>query len=65
MANMWRKISYTNKGNIENQLTTRSIPESWPSMDTTITSKCKLEDPKKAITWRKLELPEEILHYLK
>eukprot|EP00957_Ditylum_brightwellii_P080761 6142562-Ditylum_brightwellii.AAC.1 len=28
-------------------------------------SKCELEDPKKASTWRKLELPEEILHYLK
>eukprot|EP00957_Ditylum_brightwellii_P000385 29956-Ditylum_brightwellii.AAC.1 len=28
-------------------------------------SKCELEDPKKTSTWRKLELPEEILHYLK
>eukprot|EP00957_Ditylum_brightwellii_P142267 10838314-Ditylum_brightwellii.AAC.1 len=34
-------------------------------MKTTITFKCKLEDLKKASTWRKLELLEESLHYLK
>eukprot|EP00957_Ditylum_brightwellii_P155937 11869904-Ditylum_brightwellii.AAC.1 len=28
-------------------------------------SECKLEDPKKASAWRKLEVPEDILHYLK
>eukprot|EP00957_Ditylum_brightwellii_P207545 15353454-Ditylum_brightwellii.AAC.1 len=62
---MWRKISYADKGNIDNQLTTLSIPELWPSVEITITSECKLKDPKKSSTWRKLELPEEILHYLK
>eukprot|EP00957_Ditylum_brightwellii_P037127 2810204-Ditylum_brightwellii.AAC.1 len=65
MTNMWRKISYADKGNTDNQLTTISIPESWPGMETTITSKCELEDPKKVGTWKKLELPEEILPYLK
>eukprot|EP00957_Ditylum_brightwellii_P002315 178102-Ditylum_brightwellii.AAC.1 len=34
-------------------------------METTITSERELEDPKKASTWMKQELPEEILHYLK
>eukprot|EP00957_Ditylum_brightwellii_P004765 362792-Ditylum_brightwellii.AAC.1 len=65
MANMWRKISYADKGNTENQLITLSITELWPSMETTIMYKCKLEDPTKASIRRKLELPEEILHYLK
>eukprot|EP00957_Ditylum_brightwellii_P087793 6685840-Ditylum_brightwellii.AAC.1 len=65
MAIMWRKVSYAVKGDTDNQLTKLSIPESWPSIETTIMFQCELKDPKKASTWKKLELPEEILHYLK
>eukprot|EP00957_Ditylum_brightwellii_P108877 8305754-Ditylum_brightwellii.AAC.1 len=41
-----------------------SIPESWPDADITITADCELKDPKKSETWRTIDLPEEILHYL-
>eukprot|EP00957_Ditylum_brightwellii_P155784 11860194-Ditylum_brightwellii.AAC.1 len=64
MSNMWKKISYTNKNKYESNVTSISIPESWPDADTTITADCKLEDPKKEETWHIINLPEEILHYL-
>eukprot|EP00957_Ditylum_brightwellii_P033026 2504109-Ditylum_brightwellii.AAC.1 len=37
MANMWKKISYADKGKQDNNITFDSIPESWPDIDTTIT----------------------------
>eukprot|EP00957_Ditylum_brightwellii_P187417 14273255-Ditylum_brightwellii.AAC.1 len=64
MANMWRKISYIDKGKRDNSITLLSIPESWLDINTIITPEMKLEDPKKVQQWRAVDLPEEILHYL-
>eukprot|EP00957_Ditylum_brightwellii_P196994 15008360-Ditylum_brightwellii.AAC.1 len=47
MANMWRKISYTDKGKQSNNIILILIPESWPDINTTITPEMELEDPKK------------------
>eukprot|EP00957_Ditylum_brightwellii_P105644 8055647-Ditylum_brightwellii.AAC.1 len=48
MAKMWRKISYTDKGKRDNNITLQSIPESWPDINIIITPKMELEDLKKA-----------------
>eukprot|EP00957_Ditylum_brightwellii_P099944 7616265-Ditylum_brightwellii.AAC.1 len=64
MSNMWKKISYADKGKHDNNITSISIPESWPDMDTTITPDCELDDPPKAEQWHTVDPPEEILHYL-
>ena len=64
MSNMWKKISYANKNKYESNVSSISIPDSWPDADTTITADCKLKVPKKAETWCTIDLPEEILHYL-
>eukprot|EP00957_Ditylum_brightwellii_P189839 14452549-Ditylum_brightwellii.AAC.1 len=61
---MWKKISNANKNKYESNVSSISIPESWPDADTTITADCELKDPKKAETWRTINLPLEILHYL-
>eukprot|EP00957_Ditylum_brightwellii_P136312 10395721-Ditylum_brightwellii.AAC.1 len=53
MTNMWRKISYTDKGKRDNNITLIFVT---PEMD--------LEDSKKAQYWRTVDLPEEILHHL-
>eukprot|EP00957_Ditylum_brightwellii_P013628 1028122-Ditylum_brightwellii.AAC.1 len=45
MANMWRKVSYTDKGKRDNNTTLLLIPESWLDINTSITSKMELEDP--------------------
>eukprot|EP00957_Ditylum_brightwellii_P052657 3992338-Ditylum_brightwellii.AAC.1 len=47
MSNMWKKISYANKNKYESNVTSKSIPKSWPDVDTTITADCNLKDPKK------------------
>eukprot|EP00957_Ditylum_brightwellii_P004106 311847-Ditylum_brightwellii.AAC.1 len=64
MANMWKKISYTDKGKRDNNITLLLIPESWPDINKIITPEMKLEYLKKAQQWRTVNLPEEILHYL-
>eukprot|EP00957_Ditylum_brightwellii_P099867 7609643-Ditylum_brightwellii.AAC.1 len=62
ISNMWKKISYADKGKQDTSITSIYILESWPDMDTIITQECKLEDPKKAQQWRTRDLSEEILH---
>eukprot|EP00957_Ditylum_brightwellii_P133131 10150489-Ditylum_brightwellii.AAC.1 len=52
MANMWRKILYTDKGKRDYNITLLSITEAWPDIDIIITPKMELEDPKKAQQWR-------------
>eukprot|EP00957_Ditylum_brightwellii_P028841 2179242-Ditylum_brightwellii.AAC.1 len=64
MANMWRKISHTDKGKRDNNITLLSIPESWLDINTSITPKMELDYPKKAQQWRAVDLCEEISHYL-
>eukprot|EP00957_Ditylum_brightwellii_P123001 9378843-Ditylum_brightwellii.AAC.1 len=48
MANIWKKISYADKGKQYNNIISNLIPESWSDTDTIITPECELEDPKKA-----------------
>ena len=48
MANILRKISHTDKGKRDNNITLLLIPESWPDIVTIIFPKMELEDPKKA-----------------
>ena len=64
MSNMWKKIGYADKGCTENNITSISIPDTWPDMSTPILAEDVLENPKTASTWRKVDLPKEILHYL-
>eukprot|EP00957_Ditylum_brightwellii_P095828 7301012-Ditylum_brightwellii.AAC.1 len=64
MYNMWKKIGYAHKGRAENNITSISIPDTWPDMTTLILADDKLENPKTASTWHKIDVPEEILHYL-
>eukprot|EP00957_Ditylum_brightwellii_P000587 45208-Ditylum_brightwellii.AAC.1 len=64
MSNMWKKTAYTDKGKLDNNLTSISILLSWPDMNAAITANCELEDPPKAEQWHTLELHEEIFHYL-
>eukprot|EP00957_Ditylum_brightwellii_P041429 3137104-Ditylum_brightwellii.AAC.1 len=52
MADMWRKISYADKGKRDDSIALLSNPESWPDINTIITPEIKLEDPKKAQQWR-------------
>eukprot|EP00957_Ditylum_brightwellii_P130739 9974614-Ditylum_brightwellii.AAC.1 len=63
MANMWRKIPYTDKEKRDNNTSLILIPASWPGISTIITPEMELEDPQKAQQWRTVDLPEEILHY--
>eukprot|EP00957_Ditylum_brightwellii_P068794 5222387-Ditylum_brightwellii.AAC.1 len=62
MANMWKKISYTDKEKRDNNITSLSIPASWLDINIVITPKIELEDPKKAQQLRTVDLPEEFLH---
>eukprot|EP00957_Ditylum_brightwellii_P035589 2697765-Ditylum_brightwellii.AAC.1 len=64
MSTMWKKIGYTNKGRIENNITSISIPDTWPDMSTAILAEDVLENLKTASTWRKVDMPKKILHYL-
>eukprot|EP00957_Ditylum_brightwellii_P208047 15355631-Ditylum_brightwellii.AAC.1 len=64
MFNMWKKIKFANKGSNDNNVMSIQILASWPEADTDIPPQTKLEDPKSAMTWRLVELPKEILHYL-
>eukprot|EP00957_Ditylum_brightwellii_P156495 11910586-Ditylum_brightwellii.AAC.1 len=64
MANMWRKISYTDKGKRDNNITLLLISESWLDINTINTPEIELEDLKKSQQLRTVDLPEEILHYL-
>eukprot|EP00957_Ditylum_brightwellii_P207438 15352980-Ditylum_brightwellii.AAC.1 len=64
MANMWKKISFADKGKQDNNITSILIPEAWPGINTIITPEMELEDPKKVQQWRTVNLPEEILHFL-
>eukprot|EP00957_Ditylum_brightwellii_P080024 6085974-Ditylum_brightwellii.AAC.1 len=47
MANMWKKISYADKGKHDNNITSILSLESWPDIDKIITPEYELEDPKK------------------
>ena len=64
MSTMWKKIGYTDKGRIENNITLISIPDTWPDISTPISAEDILENPKTTSTWRKVDMPKEILHYL-
>eukprot|EP00957_Ditylum_brightwellii_P153250 11663860-Ditylum_brightwellii.AAC.1 len=62
MSNMWKKIWYADKGRTENNSTPISIPDTWPDISTPTLADDQLENPKTAFTWRKVDLPEEILY---
>eukprot|EP00957_Ditylum_brightwellii_P207108 15351508-Ditylum_brightwellii.AAC.1 len=64
MFTMWKKIGYADKGHVKNNITSISIPDTWPDLSTQILADDVLEDPKTSSTWRKVDLPKEILHYL-
>eukprot|EP00957_Ditylum_brightwellii_P151294 11520421-Ditylum_brightwellii.AAC.1 len=64
MSTMWKKIGYADKGHIENSIMSISIPDTWPDMSTPILAEDLLENPKTASTWRKVNMPKEIHHYL-
>eukprot|EP00957_Ditylum_brightwellii_P060752 4612799-Ditylum_brightwellii.AAC.1 len=49
----------------ENNLTSIQVPASWPDMSTQILPNHALEDPKQTTEWKTIELPQEIVHYLK
>eukprot|EP00957_Ditylum_brightwellii_P057456 4356267-Ditylum_brightwellii.AAC.1 len=59
MKTMWKKIGYTDKGQVENNITSISISTSWQAMTTEVTAYDKT-----AISWRKVKMPAKILHYL-
>eukprot|EP00957_Ditylum_brightwellii_P116530 8888886-Ditylum_brightwellii.AAC.1 len=48
MSSMWKKIANVDKGKLDHNLISISIPLSWPDMNTTITTNCELEDPAKS-----------------
>eukprot|EP00957_Ditylum_brightwellii_P138796 10579791-Ditylum_brightwellii.AAC.1 len=56
MANMWKKISYKDKGKRDHNITLILISESWPDINTIITPKMELEDPKKHNNGTKLDV---------
>eukprot|EP00957_Ditylum_brightwellii_P033214 2516479-Ditylum_brightwellii.AAC.2 len=58
MSNMWKKIGYANKGHAENNITSISIPDTWPDMPTLILADDEVENPKTASIWCKVDLPE-------
>eukprot|EP00957_Ditylum_brightwellii_P077462 5885878-Ditylum_brightwellii.AAC.1 len=64
MSNMWKKIKFADKRSQDNNIMLVQIPASWPDADTNISPQVQLEDPESAITWRLVELPNEIFHYL-
>eukprot|EP00957_Ditylum_brightwellii_P147729 11249882-Ditylum_brightwellii.AAC.1 len=64
MTNMWKKIGYADKSGTENNITSISIPDTWPDISTPILADNVLENPKTATTWHKADLPDKILHYL-
>ena len=63
MSTMWKKIRYADKGCIENNIMSISIPDTWPDMSTPILAEDVLENHKTASTWGKVDMPKEILHY--
>eukprot|EP00957_Ditylum_brightwellii_P078592 5975128-Ditylum_brightwellii.AAC.1 len=65
MASMWRKIKYADKETIENNITTLLIPVSWPEVHSRVEECITLKEPKESEHWRQVELPEEVIYYLK
>eukprot|EP00957_Ditylum_brightwellii_P092670 7056394-Ditylum_brightwellii.AAC.1 len=65
MAQMWKKIQFANKGRKENNLTSIQVPASWPDISVDIIPQHELEDPKSSTEWKMIDLPQEIVHYLK
>eukprot|EP00957_Ditylum_brightwellii_P078624 5977557-Ditylum_brightwellii.AAC.1 len=64
MSNMWKKIIFANKGSQDINITLIQILASWPDDNINTSLQMQLEDPESATTWRLVELPKEILHYL-
>eukprot|EP00957_Ditylum_brightwellii_P050896 3860126-Ditylum_brightwellii.AAC.1 len=65
MAQMWKKICFTDKGRKENNLTSIQVLVSWSEMLTITPPNHDLEDPKSTTEWKTINLPQEIVHYLK
>eukprot|EP00957_Ditylum_brightwellii_P105715 8061438-Ditylum_brightwellii.AAC.1 len=64
MSIIWKKIGYADKGYIENNITSNSIPDTWLDMSTPMLAEDVLENPKTVSTCHKVDIPKEILHYL-
>eukprot|EP00957_Ditylum_brightwellii_P085604 6512074-Ditylum_brightwellii.AAC.1 len=65
MSQMWKKICFADKGQKENNLTSIQVPVLWPEALVEISPQHDLEDPKLTTEWKTVDLPQELLHYLK
>eukprot|EP00957_Ditylum_brightwellii_P134486 10252557-Ditylum_brightwellii.AAC.1 len=65
MAYIWEKIQFADKGRKENSLTSIQVLASWPEILMDTPPDHDLEDPKSTTEWKMIDLPQEIVHYLK
>eukprot|EP00957_Ditylum_brightwellii_P131635 10039535-Ditylum_brightwellii.AAC.1 len=65
MAQIWKKIQFADKGRKKNNLTSIQVLASWPDMSMETLPNHDIEDPKQTIEWKTIDLPQEIVHYLK
>eukprot|EP00957_Ditylum_brightwellii_P037013 2802512-Ditylum_brightwellii.AAC.1 len=65
MTLMWKKIRFADKGRKENNLTLIQVLASWPEMSMETPPIHDLEGPKQTTEWKTIDLPQEIVHYLK
>eukprot|EP00957_Ditylum_brightwellii_P163449 12444148-Ditylum_brightwellii.AAC.1 len=65
MAQMWKKIQFADKGKKEKNLTSIQVPASWPETLADIPPHHDPDNPKSTTEWKTIDLPQEIVHYLK
>eukprot|EP00957_Ditylum_brightwellii_P152070 11578625-Ditylum_brightwellii.AAC.1 len=59
MQQVWKKIGYADKKNIDSLITNLQIPITWPSTTGGEQSTIDLNNPKKLITGGQLTLPKK------
>jgi hypothetical protein len=64
IAATFRKIRNVTKPAHARGSTSIEVPTTWPPPSEDITARTSLPDPKKASTWRTVDLPKDVLHYL-
>eukprot|EP00957_Ditylum_brightwellii_P156300 11896550-Ditylum_brightwellii.AAC.1 len=58
---VWKKIGYADKKNIDSSITNLQIPITWSSTTTSDEqSTIELDKPKKANYWRTVDTPKEV-----